>query len=157
MHINVTVLEKIVWFLNRAAAGIVTAALTGAFAGLVLFCYVQITGGPPGPGADITGGFVWIMTLATIGGTILGSPSGILVMCLSRAKKAPWRSIPILLIGTTLGVVILGLPWGLLPGTTLFDIILKIMIVAGPTLGGLLAVHFLLKEQEARYPECTER
>ncbi len=142
-------LAKAAVFLNRAAAGIVTAWLTGTFAGVALTCYVLLTGGPPGPGADLLGGSIWIVGMASIVGALLGAPSGILIMCLSRAKAAPWRAVPTLLLGTTIGIVTLGLPWELLPGTDVTASILDVMCIAGPTLGGVVAARFIPKTQNA--------
>ena len=136
-------LTKVAWFLNRALAGVVAAALTGALAALMLFCYNLATLKGVGPGADLPGGLLWLLEMGTLLGAMFGAPSGILVMCLSRAKKAPWRSLPTLLVGATAGIVILGLPWTLLEGTLVNGSITDVMFIAGPTIGGLIAVKFI--------------
>ena len=136
-------LTKVAWFLNRSVAGVVAAALTGAFAALVIFCYTLATAKGVGPGSDLPGGLLWQLEMGTLFGAMFGAPSGILVMCLTRAKRAPWRSLPTLLVGTTAGIVIFGLPWGLLPGTVANATIANVMFIAGPTIGGLIATRFI--------------
>ena len=130
-------------FINRAAAGIATAGLTGTLAGTVISIYALLISHPVESSADLIDGFIWTIIMSTVYGAILGAPIGILVVCLSRAKAAPWRSLPILLIGTSIGIVVLGLPWALLPSTTITATILFVMCIAGPTIGGIVAANFI--------------
>ena len=134
---------KAFWFLNRAAAGVVAAALTGACVGVVVFCYVQATSKGSGPGADYLGGLTYTIYFFALYGTVLGAAPGVIIMCFSRAKMAPWRSLVFLLPGTTAGIVILSLPWGLLPGTNTTSIIMGLMWVAGFTIGGFITARFM--------------
>jgi hypothetical protein len=83
---------KAFWFLNRAAAGVVAAALSGACVGAVVFCYVLATSKGSGPGADFLGGLIYTIYFFTLCGTVMGAAPGVIVMCFSRAKMAPWRS-----------------------------------------------------------------
>jgi len=130
-------------FLNRALAGIVAAATTGAMAALFLAaCTFLMPGTRFGPGADPIGGTLWMVEWGVIVGTILGAIPGILVVSLTRARERPWASLPILLLGTSLGVILFGLPLGLLKGTDASSILLVVACVAGPTLGGIIASRF---------------
>jgi hypothetical protein len=121
-------------FFSRAAAGIATAGLTGTVAGFIILLY-QLFTGAPSDGETF-------LALSTIYGAMIGAPFGILVVCLSRAKDAPWRALPTLLTGTSIGIVVLGLPWALLPGTN-DPTILYVMCIAGPTIGGIVASGFI--------------
>lgn len=134
-------------FLKRAAAGIVTAALTGTVAGVVISLYALTGCCPSGPGANQSGDSMMFIAMSTFFGGILGAPFGILVMCLSRAKAAPWDALPRLLFGTSIGIVILGLPWALLPGTTINSTILDVMCIVGPTIGGIVAALFVPEQR----------
>lgn len=130
--------------LNSAAAGVTVAALTGILAGIVLWCcYTLIPTKSTSPDADLGRSLLWIVSFGALFGTVSGTPSGVLVMCLSRANAAPWRSLPTLLIGTTAGLVLFGLPIALLPGSTITSILGPAMFLIGPTIGGVLATRFL--------------
>jgi hypothetical protein len=130
-------------FLNRAAAGIATAGLTGTVAGVLISLYAVLSAGPTGPNADLRDSSETMIVMSTVYGAILGAPFGILVVCLSRAKAAPWRSLPTLLAGTSIGIVVLGLPWALLPFANDNPIIIYVMFIAGPTIGGIVAANFI--------------
>jgi hypothetical protein len=130
-------------FARRVVAGITGAALTAALAGLVISIYDLTTTGPSGFGEDVADGILTFVLMATIYGTILGAPFGILVMCMTRAKTVPWRALPTLLIGTSSGIILLGLPWLVIPGLADFPAIGYGMCVMGPFIGGLIASNFL--------------
>lgn len=135
-------LRKFTLYLKRATAGFFVATLTGAIAGLVLSLASFRSEEMAGRSVDFIGEIEW----ATIFGAIFGAPSAIFVMCLSRAKAAPWRSVPVLLVGTIVGIIILGLPWAMLHR---FDILLGMCIISA-TIGGLFALRFLPKEEVDR-------
>jgi hypothetical protein len=130
--------------LNCAAAGIAAATLTGGLAGAALWCAGLVT--DDAGGASLAG-LLWLVAMGSVFGAIGGTPSGVLVMCLSRAKEAPWRSLPVLLLGTTVGFVVLGLPLQL--PLELFQRVSApswlgpAMWLIGPTIGGIVAIRFL--------------
>jgi hypothetical protein len=130
--------EKAGWLLNRAAAAIVTAALTGLIAGLVLESVLLISLVIPGS----LGGAVWLLTMAVCVGAIVGVIPATLVICFSSAKVAAWRYVPRLLVGTTIGWLVCAMPFGFLYGSDLNATLGNIGSVVGPTLGALLALRF---------------
>jgi len=135
---------RLAWFANRALAGITTAALTGTIAALVMAVYVFLSPGTKyGPDANPWGGTLWMLEMGVIFAVIGGSLSGILVMCLSKAKERPWAALPKLLVGTTLGVIVAGLPFMFMQGTMTTSILGIIGFVAGPTIGGVVASSFI--------------
>lgn len=139
--------EKAVWLLNRLAAAIVTAALTGLLAGvaleLVLSASILMPGSPgPGPGANLIGGALWLFTMAVGFGAIVGVIPGTLIMCFSSAKTTPWRSIPKILVGTVLGWIVCAMPFWFLYGSERNAILGNIGSVVGPTIGAILALRF---------------
>lgn len=90
---------------------------------------------------------MWLVASSTLFGAVLGAPSGILVMCLSRAKAAPWRSLPTLLIGTSIGIVFFGMSWALLPLSVVQNTIQNVMCILGPTIGGIVAAKFIPEQR----------
>jgi len=86
------------WIASRIAAGIVAAALTGAFVGLVMQVYQAFEPDP----MDLVASCLMIVAFVYFAAIFGGLPA-ILVMCLSRAKEHPWHSLWRLLIGTTVG------------------------------------------------------
>jgi hypothetical protein len=134
---------KFLWFLNRAAAGVIAATLTGACVGVVLSCYVLATANGSGPGEDLLRGLRYAMSIGVVFGIVLDTAPGVIVMCLSRAKIAPWRSLVFLLPGTTIGIIILTLPWALLPGSNTTSTIMGVMWIGGFAIGGFAAAKFL--------------
>ena len=92
--------------MNRAAAGVAAAAVTGAAAGVFIYGLGRIDGSSRQ--ATVSMAFAdaaFILGNSILFGAIIGALPGILVMCFSRAKTAPWNSLLILCIGATLGFV----------------------------------------------------
>lgn len=137
-------MTRVQWFLNRVAAGIVLATMTAAAYGLFLFLWsifpfpLRIA-----PGADPVGGLIFALWALVLIGTAPGTLPGVLLMCVSKASAAPWRSIPILLAGTSAGGLILSFPLWLRPGTNENSIIMGALYVAGFAIGGLIASRFI--------------
>jgi hypothetical protein len=53
------------------------------------------------------------------------------------------RALPALLVGTGLGIIIGGLPFMLMEGTTTVSVLGIIGFIAGPTIGGIVASRFI--------------
>lgn len=110
--------------------------------GIVLFVYTLF----PfkfGPGVNFVGGFLYSVYVLLLLGTPLGIVPGILIMCVSRARTAPARSILFLLPGTTVGAILLSAPWALRWGTEVTSIMMFSMYVVGFSIGGLAAARFI--------------
>ncbi len=130
------------WFLNRAAAGITAAAITGVVGALTIvipgmFDPSAILGGF----RDVLSGIVLSITYGAWFGTLFGGLPGILVMCLSPARAQPWRSLPIVVIGTVLGfLATLALAYAQPRYNAMSSAPLGFLLYAGPpTIGGLMA------------------
>lgn len=137
-------MARIQWFLSRAAAGIVLATMTAAAYGLFLFLWssfpfpLRIY-----PGADPVGGLIFDFWALVLIGTAPGTLPAVLLMCVSKASIAPWRSVPILLAGTSAGGLMLSFPLSLRPGTNETSMIIGVLYVAGFAIGGLIASRFV--------------
>jgi len=91
--------------------------------------------------------------LSVLVGTVVGTTPAILVICLSRARGTPWRSVLVLVGGATLGFILIGLPWAFFPGTLGMSWLVTTMLLIGPVAGGALATRFLSNVTETRrYP-----
>lgn len=123
-----------IWFGNRLAAAIAGAALLGIVISIGANVSVDLTS-QPGLGANLLGGYVYWAIYFAIAAIILGTVPGTLVLCLSRARFHPWRSLPRLLLGMVIGFVVVALPFWLQPGTNMTTIVTFI----GPTVGGTIA------------------
>jgi hypothetical protein len=86
--------------LVRLGAGLCAAASTGAVigAGIALFSLVV------DPGAR-TPSTLLLIPLGAVYGAILGCIPAAIVISFTRARKAPWRSILILIAGASVGFV----------------------------------------------------
>ncbi|HVA29565.1 MAG TPA: hypothetical protein VNF68_15390 [Candidatus Baltobacteraceae bacterium] len=126
---------------NRVFAGITIAILTGALAVSIVSANSVAT-----IGAGVDGWFlraVWGAGAGAFYGAILGGVPGIAVMTLSRAKNAPWRSAPLVLLGTTAGLLVAFFATDALqPLANRFYLILT-FVIGGPTIGGIIASLFL--------------
>jgi hypothetical protein len=145
-------MARVQWFLSRAAAGIVLATMTAAAYGLFVFLWSIV----PLPlriysGADPVSGLIFAVWTLVLIGTAPGTLPGVLLMCVSRASVAPWRSIPILLAGTSVGGLILSFPLWLRPGTNENSVIMGALYVAGFAIGGLIASRFIPEDRQAAF------
>lgn len=142
------------WFLNRVGAGAVAAALTGLVAGFVFitWSFSSLTGTPKGLGGAIIAlaaayayGEIWYVACAVV----LGGLQAVAILCLTKAKHRPWRSLPILVAGALIGFLVVAF---LLPGTsddrggTTYIATVLAPLVLAPTLGALLASFFLKRQ-----------
>jgi hypothetical protein len=87
--------------------------------------------------------FGLVVGVAVLVGAIVGTTPSILVICVSPAKSAPWRSLPFLVAGATLGFIIIGLPWSLFQTTENMPWLTLGMPMIGAMAGGAVATRFL--------------
>ena|GEM_PF-6963526 len=142
-------LAWIAWFGNRLAAAVVGAALLGLAISTAMNAYADLTGGPPGPGADLLGGYISFGIYFAMGAVILGTIPGTLVLCVSRARYHPWRSLPRLLLGAAIGFLIVAVPFLMHPGTGVTLIVTFIVTFIGPSAGGTIASFTIPRLQES--------
>jgi hypothetical protein len=121
--------------LSCALAASTTAVLTGALSGVGLYCLRHLH--------EVSNAVVYTTGIAALLGIIIGTPPAALVICLSRAKYAPWRSLPLLVSGAALGILVIGLPWSLFPFTEDVAYLAVGMPIAGAILGGAVATRFV--------------
>jgi hypothetical protein len=130
--------------LSCALAGLAAAALASALCGFALGCLVGFTANPTSLATRISGA-AWSVGLCTLVGTVVGAAPAILVLYLSPAKLAPWRSVPVLAGGAALGLVVIGLPWSLFPATEYVPWLTVGMPVVGAIAGGAFSTRFLAR------------
>jgi predicted acetyltransferase len=128
--------------LNRIAAGIAAAALAGALGGACLSVPIVVRAGP-GSFVELAGSALYAAVVGAYTGAIAGAVPGALVMLLTRAKFAPWRSIPRLAAGATGGLVLAVLPFWFVPANGTVSVLILVAAIAGPTAGALAATRFL--------------
>ncbi|MEO7201793.1 MAG: hypothetical protein ABI431_03695 [Candidatus Tumulicola sp.] len=90
------------------------------------------------------------MTVAILVGAVVGTTPAILIICVSPARSAPWRTLPFLIAGAALGFVIVGLPWSLFQATQDVPYLTLGMPVFGAMAGGAVATRFLPSAGVAR-------
>jgi hypothetical protein len=131
-----------------ALAGLSVAALTSALVGLALGCYVALSVPTPQLGTHFLGIAATILVAVSVG-TVVGTTPAILIICVSRARLAPWRAVPLLATGATLGLIIIGVPWSLFKATEDLPYLAIGMPVVGAIAGGALATRFVSKTPTA--------
>jgi hypothetical protein len=134
------------WFLSRLLAAVAGSLATGLLSALALDLFITIPALARhnyGSGADFLVGAIYAAQWGAVVGVALGALPAVCVLCFTKAKTAPWYSLPVLVAGSTAGTVILGLPWGLLPGTTATTVVLVAMLIIGATVGGLISTRYL--------------
>jgi hypothetical protein len=126
------------WYLNRVAAGVLVAAITGASIGLAMCAFSA-----PYNGVRLEN-FVLYAYIGLIFGAALGGIPGIAVMFFTRACAHPWQTMPIILTGTVVGGVVVGVPL-LLAGQFVVPMpsVGLAFIVLFPAVGGIVATRFL--------------
>jgi hypothetical protein len=128
------------WLLSRAAAGVVVSILTAAEFALIVFVLTLIPL-KSGPGQHLFGGFVldvFVFLLLVLPGVL----PGVLIMWVSQARIAPWRSLPVVLFGTTIGSNVFSFPLTQLPGSNATGIMFYVLYITGFAIGGLVAARF---------------
>lgn len=126
--------------------------LTGALCGVGLYCLAGLSAHRPAHVHELSNAVVFTIGIAALVGTIVGTPPAALIICLSGAQYAPWRSLPFLVAGATLGVVVIGLPWSLLPFTQDVAYLAVGMPITGAILGGTIATRFMPNRSGLRQP-----
>ncbi len=134
--------------MSCALAGLAAAALTGAVFGIALFCWSAFSQAAHLP--NVGHAFGLIVTVAILVGAVVGTTPAILIICVSPAKSAPWRSLPILITGAALAFVIVGLPWSFFQATQDVPYLTLGMPVFGAMAGGAVATRFLPNAGAAR-------
>lgn len=146
---------RLLWISNRVAAGAVAAALTGTLSGIIWSLFYNFT--TPRYAAPFET-VVSFAAITTIFGFVFGAPSGILVVCFSRAPREPWRSLPFLLVGTTIGFFVGLWVCEIAPrGIDIADFNVAAWVV-GATIGGIVAT-WVLPPRAARanfHPDRSE-
>lgn len=127
--------------LNGVAAGAAAACLTGALIGMVQSLYGLLTG--PRSTAEVFGA-VWFTEMSVLFGGAIGVIPASLVMSLSRARHRPWRALPFLSAGATVGFFIVSFPIALALWRVGAPPYLALAISwLGPTVGGIIATRFV--------------
>jgi hypothetical protein len=136
------------WVLYR----IVVAAAGAAILGMVISttCMTVAAFWHPLPPLVVLGGYIEFGICFGIAGAALGTIPGTFALCLSRAQRRPWHSLPILLTGALLGVVASqALLWALPSMATTLGIQLALLL--GPTIGGFIASGFIKTDERYKY------
>jgi len=123
-----------------ALAGLAAAALTGALCGLFIFCCIALSG--PRHVENVVEAIGWIIASAVLVGVVIGTTPAVLIICLSRARAAPWRSVPYLAGGAAVGLIVIGMPWSLLAATQDEPWLTLGMPLLGAMAGGAMATRF---------------
>jgi hypothetical protein len=128
--------------LNGIVAGVVAACLTGALFGLAQALFEIMTRW--GHFGDIVLGTAWLVGMSTLFAGALGAIPGAIVMCTSRARYRPWHAMPLVLVGTSAGILFLSLPLLFVPVRFNIPYEWRLPIFAiGPMVGGIIATLFL--------------
>jgi hypothetical protein len=111
---------RVLWLLNRAAAALAGASIVGCLAGTIMAVLSELTCGPTcyhilfdSRGRHCleygtTCGHLWtslifMLVFTPVYSVVLGTLPGIAALTLTPARKHPWRSLPILVLGTLIG------------------------------------------------------
>lgn len=94
------------------------------------------------PGSNLVDGLiydgVWFSAIALVLGTVPAA----LVMLLTAARLNPWGALRTLVIGSVLGFI----PVAPLLEKSSSNYVILVAVILGPTIGGVIASRFLLRE-----------
>jgi hypothetical protein len=151
-----TSMPNVLWFLNRAAATLVGAVAIGCVAAAIIFAASDLTCGQPCASAPVYG----TETLPYHGSEIavvimcavaLGLVPGLIALTLTPARNRPWRSLPLLVLGTNVGFGMwlwIGYRFPMMPGTVTALVLLCLI----PSATGLMTAFNVDRFTRRRTP-----
>lgn len=125
-------------FLSCLGATVVGAVTLGIACGTLLLMWLLLTT-QIGNGVRPVDDLVFVASTGAQAGVIFGSLPGLAVLCFTRARYHPWRSLPRLLMGAIIGFTAFALPLFRLANER-FGLFF-VAILLGPTIGGFIASY----------------
>jgi hypothetical protein len=128
------------WLLERFLVALLIAASTGCIVAILLEIFDLLFSNRQHLTASlILGDLLVDGFLGACFGSVLGSPVGFLILCLSRARYSPWKAFPRLLFGTSVGLLCAMLATGALH-IEMNTLTLGIDVVSATIGGGVMAL-----------------